>query len=107
MQSVALAQLVLQALAPQAYGAQAIVGGERHAPEPSHLPAKLAVPPLQLAPPQLVAPVFAVQASGLPPSQVVGPQVASALFGAQAVRPPRGAPVTVLQVPRLPLSAHD
>lgn len=107
MQSALVAQLVLHAAAPQTKGAQATVGGVRQLPEPSHLPTKLAVPAAQIAAPQLVALVGAVQATGLLPSQLVGPQVGSPLFGAQLPCPARGAPATALQVPTLPASLHD
>jgi hypothetical protein len=107
MQSASAAHDDLHALAPHTYGAQVSVGGVTQAPEPSHLPAKLAVPEAHVAAPQLVAPVGAVHATGLLPSQVRGPQVGSPDAAVQAVRPLRGVPVTVLHVPTLPVSAHD
>jgi hypothetical protein len=106
MQSASAPQVVLQAVAPHAYGAQAIVGGVMQVPEPSHLPTKLEVPPEQIAAAQLVLPVGAEHAAGLLPSHEVGPQFASTPLGRHALRALRGVPLIVVHVPTLPGSAH-
>jgi hypothetical protein len=49
MQSVSTVQLVVQAVAPQMYGVQAVVLGAGQAPAPLQLAAAVAVPLLQLA----------------------------------------------------------
>jgi hypothetical protein len=106
MQSAPVAHAFLQAVVPHVYGAHDTVGGVTHRPEPSHVPAKLDVPAAQLAVPQLVLPVGAVHAEGFDPLQVVGPQVGSLPTDVQAARGATGGPLTVLQVPTLPVALH-
>jgi hypothetical protein len=98
-QSASAAQLVLQAVAPQANGAQALVEGAGQLPAPSQAAAAVAVPEAQEADRQLWAAPGKLQAATWLPSQLP-PQAEPSL--AQAERAPWGAPVTGLQVPTLP-----
>jgi hypothetical protein len=88
MQSASAVQVVLQELAPHAYGVQAVVAAEGQEPAPSQLAAEVAVPAEQLAPRHCA--VGNAQDAGLPPSQLP-PQTP---LPPQALRDPCGDPVT-------------
>jgi hypothetical protein len=101
MQSVSTVQLVLQAVAPQAYGVQAVVLGAGQEPAPLQLAAAVAVPLLQLALRQEL--VEYAQAVARTPLQLPPQELPSV---AQATRAPCGAPLTVVQVPTLPATSQ-
>jgi hypothetical protein len=91
-----VAQLVLQAVAPQAKGAQAAAAGALQVPVPVQVPVEVALPEAQAAVPQTVEVLGYVQIAETPlqpPAQVPVPL---------QVRVPTGAPVTMLQLPSLP-----
>ena len=97
-QSRWLAQVELQAVAPHANGAQAVVCSAGHAPAPSQVAAAVAVPASQDAPRHEVAAVGYVHAAVVTPLQAP-PQAEPS--EAHAVRP-TGAPTTGVQVPAQP-----
>src|SRR4051812_35606574 len=94
MQSESTAQVVLQAVAPQAYGVHAVVDAAGHAPAPLQLAAAVAVPAAQLAPRH--CPAGYAQETPLTPSQAP-PQEDPSL--AHAARPPGGDPATATHWP--------
>ena len=87
-------------MAPQAKGAQAAGAGALQVPEPEQVPVVAALPEVQEAAPQTVEVLGYVQIAETPlqaPAQVPVPL---------QVRVPTGVPVTVLQVPALPVRLH-
>jgi len=95
-------QVVRQAAAPQAKGAQ-LIGGCRQAPAPLQLPTGVSVDPLHEAVPQLVV-VGPFRQAPLPSHLPLKPQ------GGFGVQPPWGsissAP-TGLHIPAMPVTLHD
>jgi hypothetical protein len=98
-QSASAAQLVLQALAPQAYALQLDCCDAGQCPEPSQNEAAEATAFEQDAARHWLAPVGYAQAVRDDPSQEP-PQADPSV--AHAVRPPRGSPTTAPQTPALP-----
>ena len=101
-QSLSPPQVVRQAAASQANGAQ-LIGGCTHAPAPLQLPAGVSVDPLHEAVPQLVV-VGPLRQAPLPSHLPLNPQ------GGFGVQPPCGsissAP-TGLHIPAMPATLHD
>jgi len=101
-QSASPAQVVRQAAAPQANGAQ-LIGGCTQAPAPLQLPTGVSVDPLHEAVPQLVV-VGPLRQAPLPSHLPLNPQ------GGFGVQPPCGsissAP-TGLHIPAMPATLHD
>jgi hypothetical protein len=94
-----VAQLVRHADAPQTYGAHASVVAAGQCPAPSQLAASVSVPALQLAAVHCdVGYVHAVTSVPLHAPPQVEP------VPVHAVRPPTGAPVTAVHVPRFPVT---
>jgi hypothetical protein len=100
---VSTVQVVLQAVGPHAYGLQAVVTGDGHAPAPSQLAAAVSVPAEQLADRQLVVLPGYAQAAVFVPSHAP-PQSDPSLL--HAVRDPWGAPATATHVPTLPATSQ-
>jgi hypothetical protein len=100
MQSASAEQVVLQEVAPQTYGLQALVTAPGQEPAPLQLAAAVAVPAVQLAP-RHCAVGYAQEAVVLP-SQLP-PQAPLPL---QAVRAPCGAPLTAMHWPTLPATSQ-
>jgi hypothetical protein len=104
-QSVLLAQDVLQAVAPHAYGLHALFTGTLHAPEPLHVAASDCsfLTLSQLAALHTVDGPAYTQPSRLLPSHE-DPHVVP--YAAHAGREPTGAPDAALHVPTLPAMLH-
>ncbi len=89
-----VAHVVLHAVVPQTYGSHGEVLCAQ-LPEPLHAPRSVAVTPVQLAVPHTLDELGYVHAAAFVPSHVA----THAPVPPQAVRAPRGAPTTVVQVP--------
>jgi hypothetical protein len=107
VQSVSALQLVLHAVAPQTYGAHALVVGKGHAPLPSQLAASVSIPTAQLdARHDTALPTKPSHCVRALPSQTAAAHGPASPPVAHAGRTPTGAPETGAHVPSTPATLH-